>query len=254
MKPNTILEIERRKSVRVFLDKEIEKDVKENILNACIEAPTAGNMCLYSIIDITDSQKKEQLSVLCDNQPFIKDGKIVLVFVADPTRWYKLYNNIIADVNVSPTLADYFLGVSDALIAAQNAVVAAEAYGIGSCYIGDIVENYEEIKKLLSLPKHVVPVCMLVFGYPTVQQTERTKPARFEIKDIVYENSYLDLSKDEVLYILEKRLKKSFSDLNDFELKDKAINMVKRMYNAKQNTPFFEEMIRSLQLMIEEFK
>lgn len=254
MKPNTILEIERRKSVRVFQDREIEKDIKDNILNACIEAPTAGNMSLYSIIDITDQSKKEQLSILCDNQPFIKDGKMVLVFVADSTRWYKMYNNILEDVNTNPTLADYFLGVSDALVAAQNAVVAAEAYGIGSCYIGDIVENYEEIKKLLSLPKFVVPVCMLVFGYPTEQQTERKKPARFDVNDVVYENSYIDHSEKDILHMLEKRLKKSFTDLSNEELKEKAIHMVNRMYSAKQNTPFFKEMVRSLQLMIDEFK
>ena len=254
MKPNTILEIDRRKSIRVFKDRDIEKEIKDNILNSCIEAPTAGNMSLYSIIDITDPVKKEKLSILCDNQPFIKDGKIVLVFVSDSTRWYKMYNNLINNVNANPTIADYFLGVSDALIAAQNAVVAAEAYNIGSCYIGDIVENYEEIRKLLDLPKYVVPACMLVFGYPTSQQVERKKPARFDLKDIVYENSYVDKSINETLDMIKVRLKKTYSEISDQELEEKAMQMVNRMYSAKQNTTFFKEMIRSLKIMIDEFK
>ena len=48
------------------------------------------------------------------------------------------------------------------MIAAQNTVVAAESLGLGSCYIGDILENREYNKKLLSLPDYVVPVGMLV--------------------------------------------------------------------------------------------
>ena len=68
------------------------------------------------------------------------------------------------------------LAVCDALIAAQNAVVAAESLGIGSCYIGDIMENAEVHQMTLQLPKYVFPVAMLVFGYPTDQQKKRKKP------------------------------------------------------------------------------
>lgn len=76
------------------------------------------------------------------------------------------------------------------MIAAQNAVVAAESLGIGSCYIGDIMENVEEIRTLLALPEYVYPACMLIFGHPTAQQQNRTKPSRFDLSDIVCENAY----------------------------------------------------------------
>lgn len=56
-----------------------------------------------------------------------------------------------------PDVGDLMLAVSDAVIAAQNAVVAAESFGIGSCYIGDIIENYEEQRRLLQLPEYVFP-------------------------------------------------------------------------------------------------
>lgn len=49
------------------------------------------------------------------------------------------------------------LAVTDTVIAAQNAVVAAESLGIGSCYIGDIMENCEEHRRLLQLPDYVFP-------------------------------------------------------------------------------------------------
>ena len=67
-------------------------------------------------------------------------------------------------------------------------VVAAESLGIGSCYIGDIIENYETVSELLELPDYVLPAAMVVYGYPTESQKSRKKPIRFEKKYIVFEN------------------------------------------------------------------
>ena len=58
---------------------------------AAMEAPTAGNQQLYTILDITDQQLKERLAVTCDNQPFIAKAKLVLVFCADLCKWYDLF-------------------------------------------------------------------------------------------------------------------------------------------------------------------
>ncbi|HSR03568.1 MAG TPA: nitroreductase family protein, partial [Proteiniclasticum sp.] len=60
-----------RKSVRVFEDRIVEESIKEAVLNAAFQAPTAGNQMLYSIIDVTDQNLKNELSITCDNQPFI---------------------------------------------------------------------------------------------------------------------------------------------------------------------------------------
>ena len=67
----TVKELAARKSVRVFEEREIPADVKRAILFSAAEAPTAGNQQLYTVIDVTDEEKKQRLSVLCDNQPFI---------------------------------------------------------------------------------------------------------------------------------------------------------------------------------------
>ena len=56
-----------RKSVRVYEDRPIEAEVKQAILEAALQAPTAGNMALYTILDITDPEIKQKLSVSCDN-------------------------------------------------------------------------------------------------------------------------------------------------------------------------------------------
>ena len=78
-----IQQLHERKSVRVFTDQEISDQVKNAILAAATQAPTAGNQQLYTILDITDPALKKRLSETCDNQPFIADAKMVLIFCAD---------------------------------------------------------------------------------------------------------------------------------------------------------------------------
>ena len=145
MKTNeTLRTIDNRRSTRAFKDEEISSEDKKEIFEAIINAPTAGNMMLYSVIDVTDQDKKDRLAVLCDNQPWIKTGKLILLFVTNSLRWYESYNEVSDDDKLNPSLSDYYLSCNDALIAAENAVIAGEALGIGSCYIGDIIENIEE--------------------------------------------------------------------------------------------------------------
>ena len=190
-----------RKSMRVFTDKPISPEDKNLILDAAAQAPTAGNQQLYTILDITDPAIKEKLVETCDHQPFIAEAKLVLVFCADCLKWYEAYKSVGCDPR-KPGVGDLLLAVSDAVIAAQNAVVAAQSLGIGSCYIGDIMENCEAQKALLGLPEYVFPAAMLVFGYPTEQQLRREKPIRSPRETIVHENGYHRMDADELRKML----------------------------------------------------
>ncbi len=87
---------------------------KAAIIEAALQAPTAGNMTLYSIIDVTDQERKETLAVTCDNQPFIAKAPLVLVFVADYQRWYELFCHYEEEVR-QPGLGDLLLACDDAL-------------------------------------------------------------------------------------------------------------------------------------------
>ena len=178
-----------RKSVRVFEDREISPEDKAAILKAAVNAPTAGNQQLYTILDITDQSIKEKLVDSCDHQPFIAEAKMVLIFCADCLKWYEAFREAGCSPR-APGAGDLMLAVTDTAIAAQNAVTAAESLGIGSCYIGDIMENCEIHREMLKLPETVFPCCMLVFGYPTRQQKERKKPERAAMEHIVHENGY----------------------------------------------------------------
>ncbi len=229
-----------RKSVRVYEDRPIAPEVKQAILEAAIQAPSAGNMALYTILDITDPEMKQKLSVSCDNQPFIATAPMVLIFCADYRRWYDVFCAHVEEVR-RPDMGDLFLAEADAIIAAQNAVVAAHSLGLGSCYIGDITENYEFHKELLGLPQYVVPAAMLCFGYPTQQQLSRPKPPRHSTADLVHENGY-DLHKSQaMLRMLAQQQAKDGDELTDW---------LNRFCKRKWNSEFSKEMSRSCTEMV----
>ncbi len=239
---NTLKELIERKSVRVFTDKEISKEDKEIILNAAVNAPTAGNQQLYTIIDVTDQKIKDALVRTCDDQPFIANAKMVLIFCADCKKWYDTF--LAADCAPRlPGVGDLMLAVSDTNIAAQNAVTAAESLGIGSCYIGDIMENCEQQRELLSLPEYVFPAAMLVFGYPTEQQKNRQKPERAPMKHIVHENAYREMDDTELRELFDARCgARSFEDY------------MKAFCDRKYNSDFSREMTRSVAKYLSQFE
>lgn len=239
---NTINELYSRVSVRAFEDKAIPDEAKQAILLAAANAPTAGNQQLYTIIDVTDEDIKQKLVKTCDDQPFIAEAKMVLIFCADCKKWYDAF----VDAGCEPRdvgVGDLMLAVSDANIAAQNAVVAAQSLGIGSCYIGDIMENCEQQRALLKLPKYVFPAAMLVFGYPTKQQLERKKPERAAMKHIVHNNAYREMDGEELRELFEIR-----RGLKTYE------EYMQAFCTRKYNSEFSREMTRSVLEYLKDFE
>ena len=232
-----------RKSVRVFDDRPVEAEVKKAVLEAALQAPTAGNMALYTILDITDPEKKACLAKSCDDQPFIATAPLVFIFCADYRRWYDVFCRHVDTVR-QPDMGDLFLAEADAIIAAQNAVVAAQSLGLGSCYIGDITENFEYHQKLLGLPRYVVPAAMLVMGYPTRQQMERVKPARFSLEDMVHENGYSMEKSARMEAMLTGQNGREAEALTDY---------IVRFCNRKWNSEFSREMSRSCTAMVKDW-
>ena len=232
-----------RKSVRVYEDRPIAPEVKQAILEAAIQAPSAGNMALYTVLDITDQSIKDKLAVSCDNQPFIATAPMVLIFCADYRRWYDVFCKYVDEVR-KPDMGDLFLAEADTLIAAQNAVVAAHSLGLGSCYIGDITENFEYHKELLNLPQYVVPAAMLCIGYPTQQQLQRPKPPRHAVSAMVHENGY-DLEKAGAMTdMLAIQQGKTGEELADY---------IRRFCKRKWNSEFSVEMSRSCTEMVKDW-
>ena len=186
-----------RRSVRVFTGDPVTPEQRAAILQAAFMAPTAGCQQLYTILDVTDPALRRTLADLCDHQPMVAAAPLCLVFLADCRRWPRAYRAAGAAPR-EPGPGDLLLAMADACIAAQNAVTAAESLGLGSCYVGDILENAEAVRAALALPPHVVPAALLIFGVPTPQQAARPKPARFAPEAVVCENTYRDRTEAEL--------------------------------------------------------
>lgn len=239
---DVIKQLYERKSVRVFTEQEIGLQEKNAILMAAAQAPTAGNQQLYTILDITDQAIKDRLVETCDHQPMIAQAKMVLIFCADCKKWYDAYLSVGCTPR-RPGVGDLLLATGDAMIAAQNAVTAAESLGIGSCYIGDIMENYEQQRELLNLPNYVMPVGMLIFGYPTQQQVDRPKPERVEMEFIIHENGYAPMDDAQLEEMWTPRAG------------EKGYNAWMQAFcNRKYNSDFSREMTRSVEKYLEQFR
>ena len=166
---------------------------------------------------------------------------MVLLFCADCQKWYDLYQAKGAEPR-KPGVGDLILAINDATIAAQNAVTAAWSLGIGSCYIGDIMEQYETIHSILKLPDYVFPAVLLVFGYPTDQQKNRIKPERAPMDVIVQTDTYHSLSAEELDLMISKRLGKQTPE-----------EYTKAFCLRKYNSDFSKEMTRSVEEYLKSF-
>lgn len=123
------------------------------------------------------------------------------------------------------------------MIAAQNAVIAAENLGIGTCYIGDIMENYEYHNELFNLPKYTMPIALVVMGnYDTKPQIRY----RFYKSYVVFDETYPNITEEFADNMFSKE-----------ESKDKEFAV--KFYKRKMDAPFFKEMIRSIKMYISEW-
>jgi len=245
----------KRRSVRAYEEKSIETEIREELLLATLRAPTAGNLMLYSIVEVTDQRIKDKLVNTCDNQPFIARAPLVWLFLADYQRWIDYFIACGVDQLCEqkkttlrkPQEGDLFLACCDALIAAQTAVIAAESLGLGSCYIGDIMENYEVHRELFNLPKYVFPICLLCFGYPTLQQKEREQTRRFQEKFIRFENQYRQLTREDFEEMFRETHAQTFHGREEIM---GARNVGQLIYARKFNAKFSKEMNRSVRAIL----
>lgn len=248
-----------RKSTRRFLARAVPEEVKADVIGATLRAPTAGNLMLYSIIEVNDQAAKDVLAVSCDHQPFISRAPWVLLFLADYQRWLDYFEfcgtgDFAHRTGLpvrKPAGGDLMLACCDALIAAQTAVIAAESCGLGSCYIGDIMENYETHRDLFKLPRYTFPICLLCLGYPTKAQKARPPTSRFDREFIVFGNSYRRLGESEFKKMFEREQARAFK--NSKEL-DGAVNVGQLVYRRKFTAGFTMEMNRSVKAILKQWE
>lgn len=189
------------RSIRKYKSDKISDDILNEILISASKASTTGNMQVYSIIVTKDEEIKEQLLGAHFNQSMVKQAPVVLTFCADFNRFNKWCEINDAKPGYDNFLSFYTASI-DALLASQNAALAAEANGLGICYLGTTTYMAKKIIDILNLPKGVVPVTTIVVGYP--DETPELTP-RLPLEAIVHYEKYKDFDESAINDVYSER-------------------------------------------------
>ncbi|WNF23906.1 oxygen-insensitive NADPH nitroreductase [Mesobacillus jeotgali] len=176
------------RSVRNFKNQALDREQIEVIVKSAQAASTSSFIQAYSIIGVTDQNKKDKLAEIAGNQAYVAANGHFFVFCADLHRHKVIAELEGTDLDDSIESTEKFMvALIDAALAAQNAAVAAESMGLGICYIGGIRNDLEAVKEVLKTPDHVIPLFGMAVGYPD-QETD-LKP-RLPLEHVYMENEY----------------------------------------------------------------
>jgi nitroreductase len=200
--PNeTIRLLLERASLRDYSDRPITPEVQQWILTAGLRSATGGNLQPYSILAVQEAGPRETLAELC-GQPFMARAPLHLLFLIDwhrMERWARLEQ---APFTATSSFRHFWIAFQDVMIAAQNICTAADALGLGSVYIGTVIEFIPTLREMFALPNAVFPVVLLCLGYPKSLPKPRAKlPAEV----MVHHERYRDPSDDELVAAFRKK-------------------------------------------------
>jgi Nitroreductase len=164
------------RSVRSYSNEPLPEGTLETMIAAAQSAATSSNLQTWSVVAVTDPDRKYRLATLAGDQNQIRRAPLFLVWLADLAR----IAQAAADRHMPHEGLDYLemwlVGVIDAALAAQNAVVAAESLGLGTVYIGAIRNHPLEVAAELQLPPLVMPVFGMCVGRPNPARPAAIKP------------------------------------------------------------------------------
>ena len=251
----TLKLIDQRMSLRRYAPRAIQPEDMDALLESAMRAPTAMNMMLYSIVEVADQAKKDRLAETCGHD-FIAKAPLVLLFLADMQRWYDYYETSGVPAYceregidfVPPRGANLMMSCCDALIAAQNTVIAAESLGIGSCYIGDIMGHAEEHRALFDLPRWAFPITLVCYGYYP-EDLERRRTSRFDRRFLCFKDSYRRLEEPEFAEMLSE-IQAKFAD----SLRKQNRSLAEQTYRSfTLGAPQVEE-TRSVEILLHDWR
>jgi nitroreductase len=224
------------RSIRKFRPDPISDEMLNTILEAASRASTTGNMQVYSIIVSRDQSIKEALLPLHFGQKMVTEAPVVLTFCADFNRFNLWCHQRDADPGYDNFLS-FMTAAIDALLAAQNACIAAESFGLGICYLGTTTYLAEPIAKVLKLPLGVVPVTTVVLGWPD-QEVPLTD--RLPMRAVVHQEVYQNFSAEEIDEIYSERENSALTKrlLEENGLDNLAKVFVEKRYTKRDNVQF----------------
>jgi nitroreductase len=153
------------RSVRAWRPDPLPEGTLETLVAAAQSAATSSNMQTWSVVAVTEPERKARLALLSNNQTFITQAPLFLVFLADLSRARRIGEAEGVEMGNLAYLETFLVGAIDAALAAQNAVVAAESLGLSTVYIGCVRNQPEAVAEALNLPREAVAVVGLCVGY-----------------------------------------------------------------------------------------
>jgi nitroreductase len=183
-----------RRTIRKYAPKDIDDKIMDEIMIAGCRTSNTGNMQVYSIIITKDDDKKKELAPFHFNQKMVTEAPVVLTFCADFNRFSKWCRSRKAEPGYDNFLS-FMTAAIDALLVAQTVCIAAEAKGLGICYLGTTTYMADKIIEVLKLPRGVVPVTTVTIGWPaeTPEQVDR-----LPLEAIIHNEEYRDYTGEDI--------------------------------------------------------
>lgn len=224
------------RTIRNYRSEPLEPNILESILTAGTRASTTGNMQVYSIVVTTREDLKERLWEVHFRQNMVRQAPVILTFCADFNRFNKWCTNRKADPGYDNFLS-FMTAAIDALLAAQNCALAAEAHGLGICYLGTTTYNADKIIDILKLPAAVVPVTTLAVGYPA---EESALTDRLPLEAVVHDEQYKDFTAADInrIYADKESLELTLKLLEENHMETLAQVFTEKRYTRKDNVAF----------------
>ena len=188
--------IENRRSIRKFLDKELDKNIIDKIIEAGILAPSGKNAQPWKYIIVTGKNKAEMLKVMKEGMENEKSGNGIfrhhkqLIISAEYTMRIMeeapitiFVINTGEKIKLNQTIEEKLremVNIQSIGASIQNMLLAAHDYGIGSLWICDIYLAYRELSKWLNTEEEIIAAISL--GYANEKPLARS---RKKIEEVV---------------------------------------------------------------------
>ena len=177
------------RTVRRYLPRRLETGTLEMLVAAAQSAASSSNLQLWSVVNVRDPELRQALSIVAGDQAHVRECPLFLVWVADLNRASELARLRGLEAEGLNYLESFLVASVDTALAAQNAVVAAEALGLGTVYIGALRNHPERVAELLGLPKRAFAVFGLCVGWPDPGAPAPIKP-RLPQAVVLHEDRY----------------------------------------------------------------
>ncbi|MDQ0252805.1 nitroreductase [Evansella vedderi] len=175
-------------SIRGFQAKELPDGYLDAIITSARSAPTSSNLQAYSIVVVSDKERKFKLATYSGNQNFIREAPVFFVFCADIYR-LKYVTKRQGFLFEGDSLEMFLLASMDAALTMQNALVAAEALGLGAVPVGSLRNEPIKVMEKLKLPRGVFALVGLAVGFEKEGVRRGVKP-RLPQKVTVHHEEY----------------------------------------------------------------